>query len=289
MGLQIRKIVSLSFVAAVSLWSQTVSAQDGATLFKPCAACHSIGGGKMVGPDLKGVTKKRSATWLVSFIQSPAKMLATGDADAKALFKEFNNMPMPDYALSADQINQILSFVDGGKAGAVAVDPEKAALDRRVDSILKTNSTQDIQIGNELFNGSRRFANGAASCASCHNATFQQIATGGALAKDLTKAHSRLGGFAGVKGIIATPPFPSMLQTYKNSPLTDDEIAYLQLYLKSTDAQNATEPIVNQTWFVHSALAVGALMAFAISLLYFKRKRKSVNHDIIERQNRHSN
>jgi mono/diheme cytochrome c family protein len=35
--------------------------QDAETFYKQnCAACHTIGGGKLLGPDLKGVTKARS-------------------------------------------------------------------------------------------------------------------------------------------------------------------------------------------------------------------------------------
>ncbi len=74
-----------------------------------CLACHSIGQGKKLGPDLAGVTKLRSDAWLTSWLQSPEKMLAT-DADAKALLKEFNNLPMPNQNLSAVEIEQYLKY-----------------------------------------------------------------------------------------------------------------------------------------------------------------------------------
>src|SRR3954467_11826932 len=54
-----------------------------------CLACHSLGGGKKLGPDLAGVTKRRSDGWLVRWLKSPEKMLET-DADAKALLREYN-------------------------------------------------------------------------------------------------------------------------------------------------------------------------------------------------------
>ncbi len=265
-----------------------VFADEGAKLFKTCEACHSIGAGRRVGPDLKGITKRRTNDWLVRFIQSPAAVLKSGDADAKGIFKEFNNVPMPDNALTTDQINLILAHIDGGKGGSAAVDPKLAAMQHRIDSLLIANSHQDILAGYELFSGKRRLENGGAACVACHNATYNNVGTGGILAKDLTKAYSLLGGFAGIKGLIGSPPFPSMAQTYKNNPVTDEENAYLQLFLKSTDAQNPVQPLVEKTWFLNFALLIGLFITLTIAMLWFRRKRLSVNHDIIKRQVRYS-
>jgi mono/diheme cytochrome c family protein len=261
-------------------------AQDGATLYKPCAACHTIGKGKIIGPDLKGITKRRSNEWLVSFIQSSNKMIKAGDLVAKALLAEYNNVPMPDNALTAEQVNLILNYIDAGQASAEVVDPRQVALQRRIDSLLKANSRQDILTGEALFTGERRLVNGGASCISCHNATHDGKGVGGLLAKDLTKAYSRLGGFPGLKGIIALPPFPSMSTTYKHSPVTDEESAYLQLFLKSTDSQNLIEPPVRKMVFFRNGIIAGLLLAAGIAILWFRRKRRSVNHEIIKRQER---
>ena len=280
--------IALTGLLITGVYNQSVSAQNGATLFKSCAACHSIGGGRMIGPDLKGITRRRTNDWLVSFIQSSSKLISSGDTDAKAIFKAYNNIPMPDNALTADQINLILSHIDGGKAGLAAIDPKLAAMQHKIDSLLKTNSQQDIHAGYELFNGTRRFQNRGASCASCHNATYNDIGRGGILAKDLSKAYSRLGGFAGIKGIIASPPFPSMMKTYKNSPVTDEENAYLQLFLKDADVQNPEQVFVEKSWFLHLALLLAFLITLAITLLWFKRKHRSVNDSIIKRQVRYS-
>jgi mono/diheme cytochrome c family protein len=38
-----------------------------------CAACHSIGQGDKIGPDLLGVTSIRDRTWLRRFIATPEK------------------------------------------------------------------------------------------------------------------------------------------------------------------------------------------------------------------------
>ncbi len=83
-----------------------------------CLACHSIGGGKKLGPDLAGVTKRRSEPWLLRWMRNPEKMLAT-DADAKAMLKEYNNLPMPNQNLPEAEIRQYLKYFkwyDGEKA-----------------------------------------------------------------------------------------------------------------------------------------------------------------------------
>ncbi|HCY42545.1 MAG TPA: hypothetical protein DHV48_14510 [Prolixibacteraceae bacterium] len=280
-------ILALTSFLLTGLLIQQVTAQDGAALYKTCAACHTIGGGKTVGPDLKGITKRRTNDWLVQFIQSSGKLIKSGDPDAVAVFKQFNNIPMPDNALTVDQVNKILAHIDGG-AGGAAIDPKQAALQHKVDSMLKTNSPLDILAGKELFNGERRLENGGASCTSCHNATYNNSGKGGILAKDLTKAYSRLGGFAGIKGIIASAPFPSMLATYKNHPVTEIENAQIQLFLKSADEQNPAQPVVAKTWFLHAAMVVGLVILLAITGLWFRRKRLSVNHAILKRQEKYS-
>jgi len=86
-----------------------------------CLACHSVGQGRKLGPDLAGVTKRRNDAWLSRWLKSPEKMLET-DADAKAMLKEYNNLPMPNQSLSDAEVRQYLQYfhwIDAQPAGAV--------------------------------------------------------------------------------------------------------------------------------------------------------------------------
>ncbi len=74
-----------------------------------CLACHSLGQGKKLGPDLAGVTKRRSDSWLARWLKSPEQMLAA-DADAKAMLKEYNNLPMPNQNLPESEIREYLKY-----------------------------------------------------------------------------------------------------------------------------------------------------------------------------------
>lgn len=87
-----------------------------------CMACHSIGQGKKLGPDLLGITARRTDAWLSAWLRSPEKMVQT-DPDAKAMLKEYNGLIMPNQNLSHTEIDQFLKFhhwADAQPAGSVS-------------------------------------------------------------------------------------------------------------------------------------------------------------------------
>jgi nitrite reductase (NO-forming) len=86
-----------------------------------CFACHSMGQGRKLGPDLAGLTKRRNADWITRWLKSPEEMIAK-DAQAKALLKEYNGVPMPNQNLSDQEIKQYLEYFkwyDAQPAGSV--------------------------------------------------------------------------------------------------------------------------------------------------------------------------
>jgi nitrite reductase (NO-forming) len=86
-----------------------------------CLACHSMGQGKKLGPDLAGVTKHRDDAWLTRWLKSPEKMLES-DEHAKQMLKEYNNIPMPNQNLTDAEIRQYLKYFhwyDAQPAGSV--------------------------------------------------------------------------------------------------------------------------------------------------------------------------
>lgn len=90
--------------------SDAAAIERGKKLFasKTCSACHNMDR-KVVGPPLRGVTKKRDAAWLKQMIQEPDRMVKE-DAEAKKLLEEYKT-PMPKLALSADEVDALLAYM----------------------------------------------------------------------------------------------------------------------------------------------------------------------------------
>lgn len=107
--LKIISIIALLFM--ISGWE--LQAQDeGEQLFKACAACHTIGKGKLIGPDLKGVTERLEKEWLVKFIINSQEVIQSGDEYAVKIFQENNNIPMPPNNFTTGQVDAVLAYIE---------------------------------------------------------------------------------------------------------------------------------------------------------------------------------
>ena len=93
---------------------------EGERLFNVrCSACHSIGmatkanptDGKL-GPDLYFVSKRRDPFWLRRWLAEPDKMIKEKDPLATALYKEYNELMMPNFKLKKKQIEQLIDYMD---------------------------------------------------------------------------------------------------------------------------------------------------------------------------------
>ena len=91
-------------------------AANGKALFNSlCAACHKPYS-KSIGPALNGVSERRSKEWIESWIRNSAEMIASGDAQAVAIYEEYNKTAMPAFPqLSNVEIGDILAYVETPK------------------------------------------------------------------------------------------------------------------------------------------------------------------------------
>lgn len=79
---------------------------------RDCIACHTIGHGDTVGPDLLGVTHIRSRQWLLHMIQKPDELLDGKDPVATALLKKYNGIRMPNIRVSDVDAGYILGYIE---------------------------------------------------------------------------------------------------------------------------------------------------------------------------------
>ncbi|MBT3210075.1 MAG: c-type cytochrome [Bacteroidetes bacterium] len=89
----------------------TLSMRSQSELFESCARCHTIGKGRLIGPDLAGIKEKHSEEWLIKFIQASDLVIASGDTAALRLFKENENLPMPRHDYSKDEVLSLVDYI----------------------------------------------------------------------------------------------------------------------------------------------------------------------------------
>ena len=106
-------------VSANRTESVTLNIDKGAYLFQTrCAACHTIGNGDKVGPDLLGVTSVRERAWLSRMIMFPDKLIEEKDPIATALFKQYKELRMPRLGLAQEDVDTVIEFMKTQTAAA---------------------------------------------------------------------------------------------------------------------------------------------------------------------------
>jgi cytochrome c2 len=268
-----------SFVAlatTAAIWTAlptTANAADAAAgkqLFqdKTCSACHSIGQGPLVGPDLKGVTTKRPHDWLVQWITAPDAMLAKKDEYAVKLLHEYHDVAMPNLGLNQGEVENILAYLETTGAGGGAA--ESAAPAKEAANAPAPAGNADT--GKDLFTGVQRFANGGPPCMACHSTGGIGALGGGQLGPDLTTVATRFGGSAGVNGFIAGLPTPTMKAVWTPHPLTTEERANVVAFLAGQ--AGLSQRAAADVWQLAGLTALGTVVLLLIAGFWWQNRLK---------------
>ena len=159
-----------------------------AVLFtQKCSACHNIGDGPKVGPDLLGVTERRDAKWIAAFVRAPGAAIDRGDKVAVELYEKFNKVKMPDQPLSDAELDGLLAYF-AECTRAKGCKPVQAGPKFATDA-----TPEEIDLGRRLFEGHARLSGRGPACLGCHNVRGAGLVGGGTLAADLTFAFARMG------------------------------------------------------------------------------------------------
>ena len=136
-------ILILSFCFSFVVAAQEPDIQKGKALFNAnCAACHKLNK-RAVGPALAGVSAKYDKEWLYSWIKNSTAMVKSGDAQAVAIYEEYNGSVMTSFPqLSNEDIDNILAYTD-------YTPPATAAAAQPVAAVAQTESSlsNDLVLG----------------------------------------------------------------------------------------------------------------------------------------------
>ncbi len=277
-------IISVLFfllMGTASLVQAAPARQDkasGEAIFKAkCVACHTFGGGKLVGPDLKGITTRRELAWLTAWIKSPDIILASGDPIATKLLAENNNIPMSNLGLSDADVANLIAYFQSADAAAIikttpaVVEPTPIPLTGAAE-VLALNG--DPVYGEKYFTGAALLTNTGTPCIACHSVNGVGLVGGGTLGPDQTHVYSRLGR-AGLASVLGTLPFPTMQGVFAEKPLTITEQADLLAFFAKADKLGTPVTQTNHMAVIGTGFSLA--IAFFIGMVFFwPRQRLSL-------------
>jgi cytochrome c2 len=203
--------------------------QETADYFREnCASCHTIGGGRLTGPDLKNVVARKDKEWLVRFILNPQAMLNQGDAYALKLQEEARGVVMPTISgMSRSRVEALLALIEAESKLEKSQFAGLQITDRPF-------TREEIELGKKLFRGGQRLAKGGPACISCH--TMQSVAAlgGGRLGPDLTRVFERLEDRRNMAAWLTAPATPVMQPVFRRHALQAEEILPLVAFLEDS-------------------------------------------------------
>lgn len=261
-----KQLATTLAVAAIVSGATALRAEDAAVVFrKNCISCHTIGGGRLVGPDLKDVEQRKDRAWLESFIFNPKAKLDAGDPYVMKLKEEARGAIMPPIAdLTPADARALVDLI---AAESKLEKSQFAGL-----NIGDQPFTQaDIQAGHEIFVGKRALTNGGPACVSCHDASGIPLLGGGRLGPDLTRVYERMQGRKNLATWLQAPATPTMRPLFLENSMTNEEIVPIVAFLE--DEARHGKPVDSSPRLAFFFLGFGGAIAALLGADVIWRKR----------------
>ncbi len=256
-------LLRAALVPALVLTLQSMaSAQEAAQFFRQnCMSCHTIGGGRLTGPDLKDVLQRRDRVWLGRFLLDPKGMIASGDPYAAQLQQEARGVVMPTVSgMSKERADALLDLIEA---------ESKLEKSQFIGLQIPDGpfSEADIALGRDIFLGRARLKNGGPSCVGCHTAIGLPGLGGGRLGPDLSKVFERLESRKTLGSWLLAPPTTTMQPVWRGHPLEAEEILPLVAYFEDVSRRGGedTSPGRMNFFLIGLAGAVAALVGFDLA------------------------
>ncbi|MFO0981315.1 MAG: c-type cytochrome [Planctomycetota bacterium] len=271
--------IALFLTLAATARAQTVS-EEAVQFFKQnCTSCHTIGGGRLAGPDLKDAGKRQAREWHLRYLQNPKAMIDSGDAYAQKIFEEARGVYMPTVpGMTRDRAASLLDLID-----AESLLEKSQFLGSQVSD--RPLTAADVTAGEALFRGATRIASGAPPCISCHTVNGIGGFGGGSLGPDLTSVYARLEGRKSLAAWLSSPPALTMQPVFGKQPLSAEEVLALVAYLKSVAEQGVAQAQPAALQFMLAGLFGAAAILVLFDYLWRNRYR-AVRQPLVEQASR---
>lgn len=258
------------------LGSPASAQQDASAFFKQnCVSCHTIGGGRLTGPDLKDVASRRDRAWLVQFLQSPKAMIDSGDPYAAKLQQDARGVVMPNIAgMNPQQAQALLDLM-----AAEAKLPRSQFAGMQISD--RPLTALDVEKGRSIFRGDTPLTGGGPACISCHTIKGLTLLGGGRLGPDLTRVFERLQGRKGLAAWLSSPASPTMAPVFKEHALQPEEVLLLIALFEDSakkGGQDDTTSLLNFFLLGLGGMVVGLISLDALWKQRFRGVRRSLVH-----------
>lgn len=239
-----------------------------------CTACHTIGGGRLIGPDLKEAVQQKDRAWLEHFIQDPEAVLNSGDPYALQLKKDAGGIVMPKMPGVTPEMTKALMDLIEAKSKL----PNSSAAGVSVSEPPFT--ANDVLTGTEIFLGKRKLNQGGPACVSCHTLGSIGSFGGGRLGPDLTLVYQRLGSRKALGAWLSAPATPTMQSVFRNHSLQSAEILPLLAVFEDSSRQSQPANANSQIKFSLAGIA-GALLGLAFMGWVWRGRFRSARRALV--------
>lgn len=230
--------VALVVVASAARAADPPSEETISYFKQNCSSCHTIGGGKLAGPDLRNVTQRRTREQLTKYVADPKAAIDSGDPYLVKLWNDANGVYMPPPpAITPERIAKLLDLIEAESALEKSQFAGTAVSDRPL-------TDADVERGRGIFSGELALVNGAPACIACHSVESMSGFGGGRLGPDLTGAFARLGGRKALAAWLTSPQSVTMVPAFRGRDLKEHEILGLVAFLKER-SENGSSAVLS--------------------------------------------
>jgi mono/diheme cytochrome c family protein len=220
-----------------------------AIFLQKCAGCHTVGKGKLTGPDLIAAT-----SWAEPDLARAVKNMETrvgplGEQEIAALVALVKSVDVRErIAAESERV---------ARAAAARFDPG------------------DAHVGRMLFTGARALENGGPACASCHSVDGSAAGLG----PDLSGVFAKLGETPLVSAC-ENASFKVMDAAYRDHAVTRQEALHLTKYLEEAGKGGGEAPAPR----VGAIGAAAGAVAFALVALGYRRRHPGARRTLLRRR-----